>query len=295
MDSATTHELLASFLDSRRARNASPLTLRAYALSLGQFLAWRDERQDAGPITRATIRAYIAHLQGRGLAPATTSGRVRDLSVWLGWLVDEEILTSNPAFRMKPRTPKRRPPSYTGDQIRALLRACDGEHGARDRAMIIMLLDTGLRASELASLARQSFDWASGAFSVVGKGNKERKGWAGPYALEILRLYLATREDDHPALWLGQGGGPLTYSGIYQALRSRAELAGISGEIRKVVHGFRATFAKNYIQQGGDLESLRRLLGHESIVMSAHYAQLADDELAGVKARVNPLGGVAGL
>lgn len=295
MDSTTSHELVSSFLDSRRARNASPLTLQSYALSLGQFLAWRDARQDTGPITRATIRAYIAHVQGRGLAPATVAGRVRDLSVWLGWLVDEELLTSNPAFRMKPRVPKRRPPSYTSDQIRAMLRACEGEHGPRDRAMIILLLDTGLRASELASLTRQSIDQASGAFSIVGKGNKERKGWAGPYALEILRRYLATRDDDHPALWLGQWGGPLTASGIYQALRSRAELAGIRGDVRKIVHSFRATFAKNYIQQGGDLETLRRLLGHESIVMSAHYAQLADDELAGVKARVNPLGGVAGL
>lgn len=294
MNSAYAHELLASFIDSRRAKNASVHTIRAYALSLGQFLDWRDEQHDSAPITRTTIRAYITYLQGRNLAPATVSGRVRDVSVWLAWLVEEELLPSNPAARLKPRVPKRRPGSYTGDQIRALLKACTGDYGPRDRALIIFLLDTGLRVGEMVRLDRDGINWETGAFSVVGKGDKERRGWLSPYAREVMRLYLASRDDDDRALWRGKQGR-LTASGIYHSLEERAQLAGIRGEVRKVVHSFRATFAQNYIKQGGDLETLRRLLGHESLVMSSHYAQLADDDLAGVKARVDPLGGVAGL
>jgi integrase/recombinase XerD len=157
--------------------------------------------------------------------------------------------------------------------------------------VIIVLLDTGLRAGELVSMDRSMIDWATGAFTVIGKGNKERIGWLGPTALSYLRIYISGRSDEDPALWIGQKGR-LTISGVYQLMRRRAEQAGIRQEVRRLIHSTRATFAKHYVQQGGDLESLRKLLGHTTLAMSAYYAQLAGDELADKKNRVNPLGRV---
>lgn len=275
-------ELVAQFLDAKIAAGLSPATIRAYRQRLAFFTAWCGDR----PLTRPTLRAYLAHLQQQPSLTATSrASYFRDVSVFCSWLVDERILDASPAYKLAPKVPKRMPASYRPEQVIRLLTVCD----VRDRALLVMLLDTGLRASEICSLRRSDIDWSSGEFRVVGKGNKERTGWLHAYTLELLREYLDTRSDGHPAIWMGRKG-PLTPNGIHQLIERRAESAGIRGDVRRLVHSFRATFAKNYLRAGGDLESLRRLLGHEDIAMSAHYAQLADDELRDRKREVNPLG-----
>lgn len=274
--------MLAQFLHAKQAAGRSPRTIQAYAQRVGHFVDWLA----GAPITRAALRSYLAEL-ARSKKPATIAAYMRDVSAYCGWLVEEGILDTNPASGLKPKVPKRRPASYSKKQINALL---DGA-GHRDRAIIIVLLDTGLRVGELVSMTTENTDTLTGHFTVVGKGDKERSGWMSSYALRALRTYLSHRQDADGALWYGRGR-PLTESGVYQAIRERAKAAGIDGEIRRVPHSFRATFAKMYLRRGGDLESLRRLLGHESIAMSAHYAQLADDELGERKAEVNPLAGL---
>jgi len=274
--------MLTQFLTAKQAAGRSPRTIQAYAQRVGHFVSWLA----GAPITRAALRSYLAEL-ARSKKPATIAAYVADVSAYCGWLVEEGILDTNPAAGLKPKIPKRRPASYTKKQINALL---DGA-GHRDRAIIITLLDTGLRVGELVSMTTENTDTLTGHFTVIGKGNKERSGWMSSYALRALRTYLSYRQDDDGCLWYGRGR-PLTESGVYQAIRERAKAARIDGEIRRVLHSFRATFAKMYLRRGGDLESLRRLLGHESIAMSAHYAQLADDELGERKAEINPLAGM---
>lgn len=280
----STITLVESFIDAKIAAGLSPRTISTYRQRLGYFTAWLG----ACDLTRATLRGYLKHLHDRPTLTATSrASYFRDVSVFCSWLVDEGELDSNPAHRLAPKVPKTLPASYRPDQIAALLAQCD----ARDRALMCVLLDTGLRAAEVCSLRRDALTWADGSFRVIGKGNKERVGWMHPYTLDLLRVYLATRDDDCPALWMGRKG-PLTPNGVHQMIERRAKSAGIRPNVRRLIHAFRATFAKNYVTAGGDLESLRRLLGHEDIAMSAHYAQLADDELADRKRAVNPLGRV---
>jgi integrase/recombinase XerD len=274
--------MLDHFLAAKAAAGLSPRTITTYRLHVGHFVAWLDGRA----LTRPVLRAYLEYLSA-DKRPVTVANYIRDVSVYCAWLVAEGDLDLNPTIGLKPKLPKRRPPSYTKRQINALLDGAD----PRDRALIIVLLDTGLRAGELVSMTQDSVDTLTGHFAVIGKGDKERSGWLSSYALKAVRTYLSWRVDDHPALWYG-AGGPLTVSGVYQVIRRRARAAGIAGEVRRLLHSFRATFAKTYLKRGGDLESLRRLLGHESIAMSAHYAQLADDELGERKAEVNPLAGM---
>jgi site-specific recombinase XerD len=269
------------FLAAKTAAGLSPRTISTYSLHVGHFVAWLDGRA----ITRPIIRAYLTDLSATK-SPVTVSNYIRDVSVYCAWLVEEGILDINPTTRLKPKVPKRRPASYGKRHITALLDGAD----PRTKALIIVLLDTGLRVGELVSMTQDSVDMVTGHFTVIGKGNKERSGWMSAYALIALRAYLVSRDDADAALWRGKRGA-LTESGVYQIIKSRAEAAGIRGELRRLIHGFRATFAKFYIRRGGDLESLRRLLGHESIAMSAHYAQLADDELGEHKAHINPLAG----
>lgn len=283
-DPCPTVTLVEQFLDAKIAAGLSPRTIATYRQRLGYFTTWLG----ACEITRANLRGYLRHMQDQPTLTATSrASYFRDVSVFCSWLVDEGELDSNPAQRLAPKVPKKLPASYRPDQIAVLLAQCD----ARDRALMCVLLDTGLRAAEVCSLRRDAITWADGSFRVTGKGNKERVGWMHPYTLELLCAYLETRRDTDPALWMGRKG-PLTPNGVHQMIERRARSAGIRPNVRRLIHSFRATFAKNYVTAGGDLESLRRLLGHEDIAMSAHYAQLADDELADRKRQVNPLGRV---
>lgn len=278
-----TADLVVLFLDAKIARRLAAKTITTYRERLTRFAGWIADR----PLTRPELRAYLVHLQAQPhLSEISAWAYFHDVQVFCSWLVDEELIPRNPARGLAPRKPKRPPASYTPDQLARLLAVCD----ERDRAMLITLLDTGLRSSEIVSLDRASVDLASGHFTVIGKGDKERSGALSAYTLAALTTYLEFREDDEPALFLGVKGR-LTRSGMYQIVKRRATQAGIRADVRRLVHGFRATFAKSYIMQGGDLETLRQLLGHESLAMAAHYATLADRELLRKKQQINPLAG----
>lgn len=277
----TTSDLVALFIDAKISRRLSPKTISTYRDRLTRFARWIGDRD----LTRATLREYLRDLQADPrLSPISAWSYFHDVGVFCAWLVEEEIIDKNPARKLAPRKPKRLPASYTTPQLTRLLAVCD----ERDRAMLIMLLDTGLRSSEIVSLNRCQVDMTTGHFTVVGKGNKERSGAVSAYTLAALGEYLELREDDERPLFLGVKGR-LTTSGLHQVVARRATEAGIRGEVRRLVHAFRATFARSYLIQGGDLETLRQLLGHESLTMAAHYASLADDELLAKKRRVNPL------
>ncbi len=273
-------DLIALFLDDRIAKGMSPHTIRGYRDKLAYFACWAGDR----PFTRATVRAYLAYLRQKPIAPHTVHSYFRDVRTLGRWLVEEELLDADPAHKLAPKLPKRRPASYTTEQVQQLLAVCN----PRDRALILFLLDTGVRRAELLQLQRRSVS-ITGRFTVIGKGNKERSGTLSPYALHALWNYLGTRSDNHPALWYGDQG-PLTDHGLYERIKVLCNRAGIRGDVRKLIHGFRATFAKSYLMGGGDLESLRQLLGHEDIKMSAHYAQLVTVEVEAKKRQINPLG-----
>lgn len=282
MSKATTPALIDSFLEAKVAKGLSPKTIKTYRERLIRFQGWLGSRS----ITRTTLRAYLTTLQEDSkIGKATVAAYFRDVAVFCGWCVEEKIWDANPAYKLGPKLPKRRPPHYTVGQVKQLLDVCD----RRDRAIIVVLLDTGLRASELCGLSIGAIDWETGSFTVVGKGDKERSGWLSAYGQNALVEYLDRRHDRNPALFIGPKGR-LTPIGVHKMLHRRALQAGIRTDVRRLCHSFRVSFAKSFIQEGGDLESLRELLGHADISMSAFYAQLADDELAAKKARVNPLG-----
>lgn len=269
----------AEFVAAKRLAGRAPRTLDQYEERTRPFVQWLGTHS----FNRAAVRRYLATLPTT-YAPATLHGHVRAISALGAWCVEEGLLPSNPCRKLAPKLPKRQPAHYTRDQLMALLAVCD----ARDRAIVLAFLDTGLRLAEFMQLRRDRVDWRSGAFTIIGKGDVERPGWFAPLTVVAIFTYLAERTDHHPALWVGRYG-PLTNSGLWRAIRRRCIEAGIRAEVRRLVHSFRANFGKLYLEQGGDLETLRQLYGHESIQMTSYYAQLCQTQLQKKKAAVNPL------
>ena len=190
-----------------------------------------------------------------------------------------------------PKVPENPPPILSDASIQKLLKVCSGGgfEDRRDIAIIRMLLDTGLRRSELAYLTLEHMDLDQQYVMVSGKGGRGR---AVPYGRKAardldryLRLRTRHRDSESPFLWLGKAG-PMTDSGIYQVVRDRAIQAGIG---KVYTHLFRHTFVHLWLSQEGSETDLLTLAGWRSRTMLGRYgASKATERAREAHRRLSP-------
>ena len=197
----------------------------------------------------------------------------------------------------RPRAPKRQPLPYSEDEVRRLLAACDfaapwGQGqvkskratALRDRAMLLVMVDTGIRASELCNLRIGDYDRTTGRLLVKdGKGGKERAVFAGATARAAIWRYLVERRkaedagraaDD--ALFATSTNRALTRSNLLHLvtrLASRADVPAAN------LHRFRHTFAVTFLRNGGNVYALQNLLGHHDLDMVRQYVRLVEADV----------------
>ncbi len=279
---------LQGFLLDREAARCSPKTLEHYQYTLGGFVAFLKTRNvsDLSEIIPQDIRAYLISLQNRNLKDTTQHAHARAIRAWLNWLVAEGDLDENPMSRVAmPGLEKRIPAPFSPFDVATLLNACDRKslRGARDYALVLTLLDTGLRAAEFCSLQVGSVDMRSALIVVMGKGQKQRQVRAGSKARAAILRMLAYRGPVtvEAPLWMaydldGNERGALTVSGLQTMLHRMGKRAGVKP---CSPHRFRRTFALWCLRDGMDLHSLRMLMGHSDLTVLQRYLALAGEDL----------------
>ena len=279
-------DLLVSFRRDLRAADRAPRTLKLYTDTVERFATWLTDRGREpvlGEFTKAAIGAHLGEMLDR-VSASTVAMHHRGLKRFSRWLVAEDYLTADPMIGLDKPKPKEKPvPVLSDDDITALLRACEGTTFAdrRDLAMIRLLMDCGLRLSELANLRVEDVDLKHlDVVRVTGKGVKTRAVPFGAKTGKALDRYLrdrrAHRYADDAALWLGERG-PYSVWGIDERLRARAATAGIEG---LHAHRFRHTFAADWLANGGQERDLMRLAGWTSDAMLQVYGRATADQRA---------------
>ena len=178
------------------------------------------------------------------------------------------------------------------DQIRQLLGAYNQKLFPSHTAwtVMVLILDTGLRISEVSGLRTDEIDFQGGVLRVMGKGNKERQVPFGSTSKQALWNYMARRGEvpDQGLMFVNRFGGKLCRLWIQKNMRLLSRRLGIKG-VRVSPHTLRHTFAINYIKNGGDAFSLQRILGHSSLDMVKIYVSLADQDVATMYRKFSPM------
>jgi len=285
----TLQAALDAFLLSREAMRCTPKTLIHYRYTCGNFASFLAEHGIDTPdaITPHDVRAYLVDLQRRGLKDTTQHAHARGIKTWLRWMELEGDIAQNPMQRVAmPRLEQRIPAPFTADDVRAILDACDRHTaiGARNYALALTLLDSGLRASELTGLHVGDVDMRSGLCLVMGKGRKMRQVRVGAKARQAIVRMMAYRPEATAtaALWASYDGrgretdSALTVNGLQTTLRRLGQAAGVEP---CAPHRFRRTFALWCLRDGMDLHSLRMLMGHSTLDVLQRYLALAGEDV----------------
>lgn len=280
---------LEMFALHQEASRHTPRTQEFYRYTLGGFLSFLEGEGIDIPedIESRHIRKFIVAKQRQGCKDTTVHGYARAIKTFCNFLVVEGFLEDSPMRKVTmPKLEKKIHPPFAREDVEKLLKACQGPLALRDKAIILCLLDSGLRASEFLSLNVGDVD-RDGMVKVMGKGQKERFVRLGARARKAMLRYLSDRGPTKPGdvLWMGVRGR-LTRGGLQQRLRKLGKLAGVED---CHPHKFRRTFALWSARSGIDAHHLRLLLGHETLEMAKLYLDMVKEDVEEAHKQASPV------
>ena len=276
----TLGEAIELFLTAKSGRKEA--TLRHYRDDLGRFAGYIGLDTTLVSIAPEDLDRYLAHRRGEGIQEITVHHDYRALKVFYNlahrrrWITENAILAIDP-----PRVPKKRKPRLSDEQVAELMDAC---LTVRDLAIVAVLVDTGVRASELCRLRPCDINVDKKQIYILGKGDKERLVPLSATAWEFIQAYLESGErpseltDSDPlfasriaSIQSQHNNVGLTINGLKQILKRLAKRAGVKGRVYP--HLLRHTFGTRWCEKGGNTRILQDVMGHSDIRTTQAYAQ----------------------
>jgi len=275
-----------------RSRGLKANTIRCYELELISFIKWLESQGVVmiQELTADQIRKYLLYLQ-EFRNPGGQHGGYRVIRAMLYfWERETDDDYKSPIRKVRPPKVNNQPlPGVTLDQINLLVESVKGEFQTRGRAILYMLGDTGLRASELCDLNIGDIDLNFGTAIVRdGKGGKRRVVFFSQKTRKELRKYLRSRKNiqDREPLFTTKYDDRFTYEGLRTFFRRLVVSVGLP-EIS--LHDFRRFFALQMLRKGADIISISRMMGHSQLTVLTRYLNQIDDDLRQVHYKANPL------
>lgn len=272
-------------------------TVENYSRDLDDLAAFLEQYgvDDIESLTAREVRAWQMDHMERGEAAGTVKRRLASVGSWLrylrrmGW-IDTDIMAKVTA----PKVPKRMPVFYKESETEHLYDEGifgDDFFGRRDALILRMLYETGVRRSELVGLKESAVDFGALTLKVLGKRNKERLIPIEKELAHNISDYIALKRETMPGeewLFVGRRGGQMTPAQVYNTVKKY--MTALSNADRISPHVFRHSFATHILSEGGDLEAIRQLLGHESLSTTEIYTHVTREHLKEVYRNAHPRG-----
>ncbi|MFC2044724.1 tyrosine-type recombinase/integrase [Chloroflexota bacterium] len=298
--------LVKGYILNCKTEGKSPKTISGYEMILRNFV-WYCKQNDFPEIQRLTsahIRHFLWYLSSeshrwdstspsamRQVSSTTVNDYFRALRTFFNWLEREELTIENPFKNLKPpKVDSKVIQALSPTDIDRLFRACSGKSvlDVRNKAILSVFLDTGLRISELNNLTLDDVDLDNGSLLIrKGKGGKQRVVRIGNKAQKSLWRYITIyRKSESNSLFINRNGDSLNLLGLKILIKRLGDKA----KVKVHPHKLRHTFAVSFLRAGGDVFSLQYMLGHSTLSMTQRYLQsLNANDAANTHRRHSPL------
>lgn len=285
-DLLLTQKLVDFYLDDCRGRSLRPATIAIYRIRLQALVEYAPSVND---INHFVATRYFNDMMDRGAKSISIHQAYRTLRTFARWLFEQELVEANPLAKLKPPKvdrPQKIAPTDTA--IKKLIDACNGDElGARDKCIVLLLVDSGMRVGELANLKRDDLD-GENILLTETKGRRDRFAFVSSTTRLALLKYLATRTDDNPALFVSRLGEAVTRNTVQKMMlrRSREAKVGVSP------HMLRRAAATAWTENGANLEVVRQLLGHADLQTTQKYIGIRPEMLKDAHRQVSYVNGM---
>ena len=263
------------FLLEKGAAGLSDKTLANYKLTIGMFLSAKNK-----PIEEYTDEDIICYLEVYRRIRKVSFSRIKNmqsaLSSFFSWLYRRKYISANPIAQLESiKVPKKVKHPFTAEEMELMRLHCEQ---IRDLAILETLYSTAVRVSELSGMNREDVSFSNKDITVTGKGNKQRETYMKASMGVYLRLYLESRTDDNPALFvsLKKPYKCLEKNGIEAILKRIGVAAGVQNVHP---HRFRRTAATNLLERGMPIEQVSKLLGHVKLDTTQIYCTVAQESV----------------
>lgn len=276
-------EFITAFITNIEVKGIRSIsTVRNYKMYLYKFLDFTGNIALAD-LNIETVDRWHKHLLDKGLSQKTCGFYLIGIRSFLKWMVQRNIKPPILSEQIEvPKTHRILKDIPSVDEIRRLLVAANlrFKKNWRDRAILEMLISSGLRVSELISIKTDEVDFTNNRITIVGKGEKERLVFFSQNASDLIRKYLENRKHDSPFLFTQRKNGnsnPVTPRLIQRVIKKYSKMAGIKTNIYP--HLLRHFYACYLLEKGVDLFSIKELLGHSSIQTTNIYLHKNNEQL----------------
>ena len=304
---------LDGLLLAKQAEGKSPNTLKWYRYQLTNFNSWvkRIAQSDLlSDITPEQIREYLKYLREEhvpfsnhplkrnkliaGCSQRMVLGAFATLSTFFNWAVVEGLINRSPTANIKrPKVAKTITPVFSKDEMTTLLKACEeGDDEAiiaRNKAILMVLLDTGVRISELLDMRINRINLNESSAQVHGKGSKDRNIYFGAQSKKALWRYISLFRPQPMGVvnnvFLNHDGTALQSRRVAHILKKLGKKAGVDNVHP---HRFRHTAAVQFLRNGGNLFALQKMLGHTTLDMVRYYVELSQEDVKNVHKTASP-------
>lgn len=280
-------DALNEFILQKRLIGASDATIKDYENIIGIFLDYVGRFVKLEKLTLKRVNSFILDLHDRPLSKSTVATYVRNMRIFLRWINEEyNCLSFDPVKIKVPKSPKKIVHIYTADEIKLLFASCEVQIpwiSARNKAMLALMLDSGLRQSEVCNLLFTGLDRERKVVKVTGKGAKDRLVPIGYVSLALIDDYLSQCPyKDSKYIFLTRNGSVVTCNTVRVFVNRLEKKLPFELTSHKLRHNFATNYCIDNILKSGNSNvfDLSILMGHESIETTKRYEHFAHQMIA---------------